>query len=264
MDSTHELAADALLKISNLSRDVPYTDVKDLVHLVLSCPRTRLNLPILIVYLRNHAKSFAPGVGAGEKCIPLKLLCALYEEDSQIAIALLNDIANYGSWSSLLRLLELIDELGAGSTSEYNPSTNTQFNNLQRAIHVRFAAQLQADQVSEAAGSGVSNASKFAPHEGRGGFNSYHADRIASIIFSDTEVDVAAEKRKFRLRKLYRKLRAKLNAANGHIAEVHSLSLLFLAVKEILGKAPFPLHTMMTALYRCTCRNDDPKIYFQA
>jgi hypothetical protein len=225
MNSAQESAADALHQISTLSRDVPYADVKDLVRIVLSCPRTRLSLPVLIIYLRNHAKSFAPGVGAGEKCVPLTLLCALYEEDAFIATALLKDMINYGSWASLLRLLQMTDELGTRSEAhDYHPSTNSRFRTLQQAIYQRFSDQLKADDEltrGDAPCSGVSNASKFAPHEGRGGFNSYHADSIANLLFAGAELHVAPDVRKYKLRKLYRKLRTKLNAANGHIAEVY-------------------------------------------
>jgi hypothetical protein len=224
MNSADQSPQDALHKISTLSRDVPYADVKDLVRLVLSCPRTRLNLPVLIIFLRNHAKSFGPGVGAGEKCVPLKLLCALFEEDPFIATALLKDITNYGSWVSLLRLLQMTDDIGASSDAQnYHPSTHLRFRNLQQAIYQRFSEQMKADdEITRGDGpcSGVSNASKFAPHEGRGGFNSYHADCIANLLFVGVELDVSQDVRKYKLRKLYRKLRTKLNAANGHIAEV--------------------------------------------
>ena len=82
------LASDALVKISTLSCEEEYEGIKKLVQ---------------IMFMRNHSKSIAPGVRAGEKSVPLKLLCALHEEDQNIATALLKNLVLYGSWASLTR-----------------------------------------------------------------------------------------------------------------------------------------------------------------
>jgi hypothetical protein len=217
-------AADALLTISTLSREVPYNEIKELVRCVLQCPVQRTSLPVLIMLLRNHSKSLAPGDGCGEKAVPLKLVCALFEEDPPIAVALLKDLVLYGSWASLLQLLTYTDTIGLENVgAHYNPSSDHQFNTLQTAIHRLFAEQLQADESSDAKQSGVSNASKFAPHEGRGGFNSFHGDRIAEILFCHLFPHLSADARKHALRKSFRQLRAKLNSSNNHIAEVKAL-----------------------------------------
>ena len=59
----------------------------------------------------------------------------------------------------------------------------------------------------------VSNAAKFAPHEGRGRhLTSAHADAIASLLFPQ-------ENNKNRKRKLFRHLRSSLNEANQHLPD---------------------------------------------
>ena len=57
----HEKAADALVAISTLSREAAYEDIKKLVRTLLQCPLKRNNLPVLIMLMRNHSKSLAPG-----------------------------------------------------------------------------------------------------------------------------------------------------------------------------------------------------------
>ena len=217
-----QAAAEALVAISTMPRDVPYSDVRELVHAAVQCPEIRSKLPTLIMSLRNHSKSLGPGVGAGEKFTPLKLVCALYEEDSPMAIALLKLLVIYGSWSSLLRLLEMTDAIETGDVvnRKIHGYNNTKFAALHGAIHKIFADQLKADEILAENGGSVTNASKYAPHEGRGGFNGYHGDCIAQLLYSHSDLPSDPEYRKRTLRKLYRKLRARLNAANDHIAEV--------------------------------------------
>ena len=214
------MAADALVAISTLSREAAYEDIKKLVRTLLQCPLKRNNLPVLIMLMRNHSKSLAPGVGTGEKSVPLKLLCALHEEDPYIAPALLKDLVLYGSWASLLHLLTYTDMLGLKAKGNYHPSLEHQFNSLHNAIYHCFSEQFKADDTADLNGSGISNASKFAPHEGRGGFNNYHGDQIAQLIFAGMAIHLPADARKHTLRKMYRQLRARMNSSNGHIAEV--------------------------------------------
>jgi hypothetical protein len=247
MNQNHD-AAEALVTISTLSREVPYSKIKELVCCVLQCPMQRNSLPVLIMLLRNHSKSLAPGVGSGEKAIPLKLICALFEEDAPMAVALLKDLVLYGSWASLLQLLAYIDLIGLETVGgHYHPSSDHHFNALQTAIYQHFAKQLQADESSVANQSGVSNASKFVPHEGRGGFNNFHGDRIAQLLFPNTAPHLPADARKHTLRKLFRQLRAKLNSSNNHIAEVSSLKLNLSTVAPLASFAPFSQHSFETS-----------------
>ena len=210
------------MKISTLSRDVTYDIVKQLVEDVMASHSIRLHLPILIMYLRNHPKSLAPGVGGGEKSVPIKLLCALYELDSPMATALVKDLVLYGSWQSLLRLLAFTDSVCKENDGEaFHPSSNHRFSELQGIVHKLFADQMKADEESNSHGGGVSNASKFSPHENRSDYMQYHGDCIAKIIFQGSFDDDPSNKDKsYALRRLFRKLRAKLNAANNHIAEI--------------------------------------------
>ena len=177
----YEDAADALVKISTLSREVEYEDIKKLVRTVLQCPTKRSSLPALIMFMRNHSKSIAPGVGAGEKSVPMKLLCALHEEDPHIATALLKDLVLYGSWASLLHLLVYTDTLGLEAVHTYHPSSDHRFASLQNAVYHRFSEQLKADETADSNGFGVSNASKFTPHEGRGGFNNLNYVQLVGL-----------------------------------------------------------------------------------
>jgi hypothetical protein len=220
---SYEKASNALVTISTLSREVAYQDIKELVRAVLQCPTTRSSLPVLIMFMRNHSKSLAPGVGCGEKSVPLKLLCALHEEDPHIATALLKDLALYGSWASLLHLLAYTDMLALEAVENYHPSSPHQFTALQKAVYHRFSEQLKADKTADENVSGVSNASKFTPHEGRGGFNNYHGDQVAELIFSGVAVHLSPDARKHTLRKMYRQLRTRLNSSNGHIAEASAI-----------------------------------------
>ena len=142
-----------------------------------------------------------------------------------------------GCWRSLNSILTLTDTLcsdrlkkrKADKGEEINTprSSLNSFKELQEKIHDMYAQRLKSDDTSMQANGGVSNASKYCPHEHRGGgqFESTHADMIASRLFPDVEStssDLTDPKQvRNRIRKNYRKLRAKLNECNQHFAEVY-------------------------------------------
>jgi hypothetical protein len=211
-------AAEALIAISTLGRDVPYERVRELVEAVLRSHTKRQHLPVLIMWMRNHAKSRATGAGMGERSTPVQLLVALFECDAPVAMALLKDLPLYGSWRSLAALLELTDGLcadGDASAARFGP--------LQQAVHALFAKQMRSDLESLKTGGGVSNASKYAPHEGRNARLQAHGDAISAILFPDQDAIMLKDKddKRYQLRRLYRKARASLNECNQHIAEVY-------------------------------------------
>jgi len=217
-DPVEVAAAEALVAISTLGRDVPYERVRELVEAVLRSHTKRQHLPVLIMWMRNHSKSRATGAGMGERSTPVQLLVALFECDAPVAMALLKDLPLYGSWRSLAALLELTDGLcadGDASAARFGP--------LQQAVHALFSKQMRADLESLKTGGGVSNASKYAPHEGRNERLQAHGDAIAAILFPDQDAILSPDddNKRYQLRRLYRKARASLNECNQHIAEVY-------------------------------------------
>ena len=208
-------AETALLAISVLGRDVPLAKVQELVETVVSSPEHRALLPPMMMHTRNHQKSLGPGQGAGEKITSEKLMVALYAVEPEMAVALLQHLAFYGSWKSVAHLLDMTDELAGG-----NPKDEHAFSGLQNAVHLCFANQFAADQSSLETSGTVTNCAKFAPHEKRGAkYAAHHADCIAQELFEVPQEERAAKKGK--LRAEYRKFRAKLNTANGHICETY-------------------------------------------
>ena len=156
-------------------------------------------------------------------------------------MALLKLFPIYGSWKSLIEILELVDEKMLSASPEYHPSDTHPYSELQAAIYTLYAEQLKADQSSVQDGGGVTNASKYAPHEKRGArFMGFHSDAVASIIFEEDasgdpvnmsetspegkEGDKRGKRgkhpRQAQLRAPYRKLRSMLNESNQHIAEM--------------------------------------------
>ena len=215
---SEDKAGKALFAMSTLSRMVPYDKIKELVEEVMKGPTVRLHLPVLILHLRNHSKSLAPGVGMGERSIPLSLLCALYECDAPMAAALLKDMVLYGGWNSISSLLVLTDKLdGDSGDKDGDPARVPKFSEFQAAMHRLFANQLRADEAAAANGRCVSNASKYVPHEGRKALPKRHSDAIAALLFPETAGGGNASA----LRRRFRQLRARLNRANGHIAEMY-------------------------------------------
>lgn len=195
-DETHEAAQDAFVAISTLSRDVPLEKVEELVATVLRDHETAVHLPELIFHMRNHTKSLAPGEGLGERTVSCRLLVALSNCDPTAAIALLKLVPLYGSWKSLVELLELTDAVGVSRQGEtYHPSSAHQHSALQAAVHDMFASQLRTDEASVKEGGGVSNASKFVPHEKRGArFMSHHGDQIAERLFGARNTETGLER----------------------------------------------------------------------
>ena len=220
-DPVEAAASEALVAISTMGRDVPYERVRELVETVLCSHTHRHHLPVLIMWMRNHGKSRAPGAGLGERSTPMQLLVAVYECDPPVAMALLQDLTMYGSWRSVMQLLEFTEKLCEDDGGDATAPA-TRFGMLHQAIHALFAKQLQADLKALEQGGGVSNASKYAPHEGRNARLARHADAIASLLFPDTDSAAGQEaEKKHRLRKVFRKARASLNECNQHIAEVY-------------------------------------------
>ena len=217
-DPVEAAAAEALVAISTMGRDVPYERVRELVEAVLQSHTQRQHLPVLIMWMRNHEKSRASGAGMGERSTPVQLMAAIFETDPPVAVALLKDLTLYGSWRSLVSLLEFTDGLCADGDSA------VRFGPLQQGVYALFAKQLRADVDSVEAGGGVSNASKYAPHEGRSNARQQiHGDAIAALLFPDERAAQGAEgdDARYRLRRLYRQARASLNECNQHIAEVY-------------------------------------------
>ena len=213
-DPVEVAASEALVAISTMGRDVPYARVRELVETVLRSHTQRQHLPVLIMWMRNHSKSRAAGTGMGERSTPMHLLVALYECDAPVALALLKDMTLYGSWRSLMVLLDFTDNLCAAGDGD--DTAAIRFGQLHQAVHAVFARQLRTDLDSLAAGGGVSNASKYAPHEGRNATLKRHGDAIAALLFPD-----AASQDKAHLRRLYRQARVSLNECNQHIAEIY-------------------------------------------
>jgi len=221
-------AAEALVAISTLGRDVGIEEIEKLVSVVIQSDECRQHLVPLIMHLRNHSKSVfgksADGkAGAGEKIVAERLFIALYHVDPPAAFATVGLMSSYGSYKSLANLLALTDVLqGETEAHDYQP--------LQEAIYEIFGVQLKRDLVEAAEGRPVSNASKYAPHENRGQKGRAtsslpprkHHDEIAKRVLDVKDHQIASDSGKAWLRTRYRKdVLTPLNKANGHIAEIH-------------------------------------------
>lgn len=251
-----EEASTALMKILTLSRDTPLETLQEMVQQVLQSHKYAPFLPVVICYLRNHKKSLAPGSGSGERDLAERLTLALWSVDNEAGVMMLRFLVAYGSWKSMLNLLVLLDDLvnadeegedvlsespavmkrgvppaprrgrrvSSGGPPRRSAANEGPYQDLADAIHKLFAKQLKddqaaVDQVENAPGEipVVSNAAKFAPHEGRGRhLTSAHADAIASKLFSGDE---DGTKNKYAKRKRYRHLRSRLNEANQHLPD---------------------------------------------
>ena len=143
-DPVEVAASEALVAISTMGRDVPYARVRELVETVLRSHTQRQHLPVLIMWMRNHSKSRAAGTGMGERSTPMHLLVALYECDAPVALALLKDMTLYGSWRSLMVLLDFTDNLCADGDGDDNTAA-VRFGQLHQAVHAVFARQLRTD-----------------------------------------------------------------------------------------------------------------------
>lgn len=217
-DSEHE-AATNLMKVFSLGRSASTLDeCRLLTRGILASPPHAAILPQLICYLRNHAKSLGQGQGKGEKKVAETMAVALFMEDPPAGKMLMRMLVCYGSWKSLSTILEQCDEensTGSGkgkSGANWSGEDGSPFTELVSHIHELFACQLKQDlsRLDSSIGA-VSNCSKFAPHEGRSKNSGKHADCIARLLFGKAKVRS--------IRREYRKLRSKINEANGYMAD---------------------------------------------
>eukprot|EP00292_Cryptomonas_paramecium_P026008 CAMPEP_0113695276 /NCGR_PEP_ID=MMETSP0038_2-20120614/20810_1 /TAXON_ID=2898 /ORGANISM="Cryptomonas paramecium" /LENGTH=65 /DNA_ID=CAMNT_0000617801 /DNA_START=16 /DNA_END=209 /DNA_ORIENTATION=- /assembly_acc=CAM_ASM_000170 len=65
MEQVDDIAATSLIRMSTMGRDVDYETVSELVGAVVKSDKYRFHLPLMIMWMRNHAKSLAAGCGAG-------------------------------------------------------------------------------------------------------------------------------------------------------------------------------------------------------
>jgi hypothetical protein len=247
---THDAAA-ALMAAFSLTRDAATLPAcRALVSRALASAPHAAVLPQVICYVRNHGKSVGPGRGAGEKRAAEMLAVALFEADAPAGAMLMRMLVCYGSWKSLVAVLRLCDGLrpageAPGETGKGNvrirrgngaaaadstwsgaarpaAAAGSRFEPLVSHIHALFADQLRQDaaRLSSGPDMGVSNCSKFAPHEGRSGM-AMHADAIARLVFRRGAKGKKASGKKASqgLRRRYRQLRSKLNERNGHLAD---------------------------------------------
>lgn len=179
-------------------------------------PVEYLKLAVLIGFKRrNHDKSQAPGVGAGEKSCLRTILQEIFRYDPGMVRRVLPLVPVYGSWRDLLVLAEMAYGLE---------------NELSQEISRIFASQLQKDEavVKNSTKDCPSNACKYAPHEfrhtgsrktrkaGKKSENrkiqAHLGDRVASTIFPSVSHP----------RPMYRKLLSSLNdrlAKKGFLVE---------------------------------------------
>jgi len=118
-------------------------------------PSEYLKLAILIGFKRrNHEKSQAPGVGAGERCCLRTILHEVYHHSPDLIRRVLPLVPLFGSWRDLLVL---------GEMSFQNEQE------LSQEISKLFAEQLQKDEktIQHSPQNCPSNACKYAPHEFR-------------------------------------------------------------------------------------------------
>ena len=204
---------EALIALSALPRDCSWEELSKEVKRVYHSER-KDTIPLLIMKMRNHPKSLGPGTGDGEKATPEKILVALHALDAPMAEALLPLMVLFGSFKSLVSILVFTDYLGKAKSVDYHPRNEHEYSHLQADIYRLFADRLSGD--ARWRGGGVSNASKFTPHEikSKRTFKTYHGDRIATLLFPTVE--------DFKMkRKIYRQLRSSLNTCNGHITECY-------------------------------------------
>jgi hypothetical protein len=179
-----------------------------------------LKLAILIGFKRrNHDKSQAPGVGAGERDCLRIILHEIYSLQNDIVKRVLPLVPTYGSWRDLQVLAEMAF-----------PVEGT-VGGLSEDISQIFASQLQRDNtlITSSAKDCPSNACKYAPHEFRHNgsrknrkaekksqgrkIQSRLGDAIATILFPSSTTHVRPQ---------YRKLLSSLNSRltkNGFLVE---------------------------------------------
>ena len=113
-------AADALVQIATLDRHTSMDTIRELVHTVMASEEHASHLPILICHLRNHSKSLGQGNGGGgERLSTERLAVALYECDSDAGILLMRLFVVYGSWKSLKKILDHVDDLSISNGEFY-------------------------------------------------------------------------------------------------------------------------------------------------
>ena len=114
-DTEPNEAAEALLALSTIGRDVDLETMDEMVKKIIADSEHKDLLPALIFYIRNHKKSNVSKKsgtsGLGEKIIAEKLLISLYHIDKDAAIGLVHCMVSYGYFGSLCNILDLTTEL---------------------------------------------------------------------------------------------------------------------------------------------------------
>lgn len=173
-------------------------------------PLDYMKLAILIGFKRrNHDKSQAPGIGAGERDCLRVILHEIYNINSDLVKRVLPFVPLYGSWRDMQVLAEMAVPAGG------------EIAGLSRDIAELFASQLQRDDTvtKSSLNDCPSNACKYAPHEFRHSrsrknrkaekksqarkIQAHLGDIIANKIFSSSSAHVRPQ---------YRKLLSSLNA----------------------------------------------------